>query len=200
MKKIGVLGGTFNPVHNTHLYIASEAKRLLKLQEVIFIPAGNPPHKDSKGITEAVIRGEMTKLAIRDYKNFTLSEYEINKKSCSYTYETLQYLKNQCNDTELFFITGADSLINLDKWKNVPEILSMATLVVFRRPGYTLEEIINKKKAVEEQYNCKIILLELMEMDISSTDIRNRIKNNEEYRFFVPEAVYSFIETLKLYR
>lgn len=200
MKSIGILGGTFNPIHNGHLYIASEAMEELNLSEVIFIPAGNPPHKNDLAILEASIRGEITKAAIKDYKGFTYCDYEINKKSYSYTYETLQYLKNKYTNERLHFIVGADSLLNLHEWKNVPEILKLAQLVVFMRPGSSIEELKKVKKHTEEYYSTEIILLELLQMDISSRDIRKRIQENRNYQFLVPKEVFNYIEANGLYR
>lgn len=200
MKKIGLIGGTFNPIHNGHLYIASEAMEKLKLQEIIFMPAGNPPHKRNKDILDANIRSEMVNLAVRDYSGFTLCDYEVNKEGYSYTYETLKYLKSIYEDIEIYFITGADCLVDIFTWKNVEEILKLSHFVVFNRPGYPLEELLMQKEKVEKHYNKDIIFLDLLQMDISSTDIRDRIKNNSQYRFFVPDNVYSFIEKLNLYR
>ena len=200
MKNIGILGGTFNPIHNGHLYIASEAMEELKLSEVLFIPAGNPPHKKDSAILEASIRGEMTKAAIKDYKGFTYCDYEINKKSYSYTYETLQYLNNNYTNTKFHFIVGADSLLNLHEWKNVPEILKLAQLVVFMRPGASIKELKEVKKNTEENYSTEIKFLELLQMDISSRDIRKRIQENRNYQFLLPKEVFNYIEDNNLYR
>ncbi|WP_426348962.1 nicotinate-nucleotide adenylyltransferase [Alloiococcus sp. CFN-8] len=200
MKNIGILGGTFNPIHNGHLYIASEAMEELSLSEVLFIPAGNPPHKSDSAILEASIRGDMTKAAIKDYQGFTYCDYEINKKSYSYTYETLQYLNSKYTNTKFHFIVGADSLLNLHKWKNVPEILRLARLVVFMRPGSSREELEEVKKNTEENYGTEIIFLELLQMDISSSDIRKRIQEKRNYKFLVPEEVFNYIEANDLYR
>jgi len=200
MKKVGLLGGTFNPIHNGHLYIASEAMEKLNLQEILFMPAGNPPHKRNKPILDAKLRMEMVSLAVGDYKDFTLCDYEVNKQGYSHTYETLKYLKSVYEDIEIYFITGGDSLAEIFTWKNVDEILSLSHFVVFNRPGYTLEELLSQKKRVEEIYNKEIIFLDLLQLDISSTDIRNRIKNNSQYKFFLPDRVYNFIEKLNLYR
>ena len=200
MKTIGILGGTFNPIHNGHLYIASEAMEELSLSEVLFIPAGNPPHKSDSAILEASIRGDMTKAAIKDYHGFTYCDYEINKKSYSYTYETLQYLNSKYTNTKFHFIVGADSLLNLHKWKNVPEILRLAQLVVFMRPGSSREELEKVKNNTEEKYGAEIIFLELLQMDISSSDIRKRIQEKRNYKFLVPEEVFNYIEANDLYR
>ncbi|WP_040210744.1 nicotinate-nucleotide adenylyltransferase [Clostridium polynesiense] len=200
MKKIGLLGGTFNPIHNGHLYIASEAKAKFDLEEIIFMPAGNPPHKRSREILSGIMRSEMVKAAVEGYTGFTLCDYEINKKGYSYTFETLQHLNKLYEDVEIYFITGADCLMELSSWRRVEEILELSKFVVFKRPGYNLQELLKQKEKVEKHYNKEIFFLDLLEMDISSTDIRRRIKNSEEYRFFLPDRVYRIIEKLNLYR
>ena len=125
MKKIGVFGGTFDPIHIGHIYIAYEAYKILELDEVIFMPAGNPPHKKWKDITDEIIRYEMVKKAIEPYSFFSINNYEIEKKGLSFTYETLRYLHESFKEVELYFITGADCLINLNSWKNINEILNL---------------------------------------------------------------------------
>ena len=117
MKRYGMMGGTFNPIHLAHLYIAYEAKETLNLDKVIFMVAGNPPHKKESPIIDSNYRYDMVKMAIKDYSGFEISDYEIQKQGYSYTYETLKYLKDQEEDVEVFFISGADSLMDIEKWK-----------------------------------------------------------------------------------
>ena len=175
MKK-AILGGSFNPIHNAHLYIAYEAKEQLDLDKVIFMPAGQQPLKTEKKVTPASLRYEMVKEAIKPYKDFTVSDYEIENEGLSYTYKTLEYFKSLYEDAELFFITGADCLIDINKWKEVSKIFKVCTFVVFSRGGIDTEKLDIQKKKVEEKYGGNIIVLKLKELEISSTDIRNRIK------------------------
>lgn len=197
MKKYGIIGGTFNPIHNAHIYIAYEAMRQLNLDKVIFMVAGVPPHKLNKEIVEATARLDMVKLAIQDYKEFEASDYEIQKKGLSYTYETLETLKTK--DVELFFITGADCLLNIEKWKNPQRILNSAKFVVFNRGGYNLENLNNQKSYIEKKYKTNILFLNIINLEISSSIIRNRIKSKERVDFFIPSSVLSYIKQNNLY-
>lgn len=200
MKKIGVLGGTFDPIHIGHIYIAYEAYITLQLDEVIFMPNGVPPHKNNKNVTDEKIRYAMVEKSISNYSFFTISNYEMKKEGVSFTYETLRYLKNSFMDVEIFFITGADSLINLHTWRNVDDILDLCKLVVFNRPGYKKNQLLNKKKLIEKKYNTNIIYLDLLNLDISSSLIRSRINNSLEVDFFLPRGVLDIIEREELYR
>ena len=197
MKKYGIMGGTFDPIHNAHLYIAYEAKELLGLDKVIFIPNGSPPHKDNKNITGASLRYRMVLEAIKDFEDFEVSKYEIEKKELSYTYKTLEHFKE--DDVELYFITGADCLVDLDKWKNVSEIFSLCKFVVFTRPGFKEEDLIEEKKRAEKKYNGEIIFLNILDLEISSTDIRKRISEGKRIDFFVPKRVINLIEKENIY-
>lgn len=200
MKRYGIIGGTFDPIHNAHLYIAYEAKEQLNLDKVIFMPAGHQPLKTDKKVTPAWLRYEMVKEAVKPYEDFFISDYEIQNEGLSYTYKTLEHFKDIYKDAELFFITGADCLINIDKWKEVSKIFKVCTFVVFSRGGIDSELLHIHKKKVEEKYGGKIIILKLKELEISSTDIRNRIKSGKNADFFVPEKVNEFIKKNNLYR
>lgn len=200
MKKVGIFGGTFDPIHVGHLYIASEAKRILNLDELIFMPSGNPPHKQNREITDGYIRYEMVNMAIKPYPDFKVSDFEVKKKGLSYTYETLEYFKDFYGEVELFFITGADCLIDIDKWRSVDKIMKLSTFVVFNRPGYRNIDIIAQKNKVEEKYNKKIVFLDLLDIEISSSFIRERISLDYAVDFFLPVGVDRFIKALKLYK
>jgi len=200
MVKKGIFGGTFDPIHNGHLYIAHEALHRLNLDEVIFMPSGNPPHKTEKRKTDAAIRYEMVKTAVRDEKYFTVSNYEIKNSSLSYTYKTLEHFNNIENDTEWYFITGADCLVELDYWKSVDRILNSCKLVVFNRPGYPKEAILEQKKRVEEKYKKDIIFLDFGLFDISSTSIKKMIREQKDASYLMPQGVYNIILELQLYK
>jgi nicotinate (nicotinamide) nucleotide adenylyltransferase len=200
MKRYGIIGGTFDPIHYAHLYIAYEAKEQLNLDEVIFMPAGKQPLKADKIVTDSKIRYDMVKSAIETYDGFSISDYEIKKGGLSFTYETLEDFKNN-NDEEvqLFFITGADCLLTLDQWKEVEKIFSLASLVVFPRGGISKQEMLERKELIEEKYNGKIVILNLKELEISSTYIRERVNKNQRIDFFVPANVVDIIYKNKLY-
>ena len=197
MKKIGIIGGTFNPIHLAHLYIAYEAKCQLNLDKVIFMPAGSPPHKKNEDILEAPLRYEMVLEAIKKYEYFEISNYEIEKEGFSYTYETLENFKSE--DNILYFITGADCLINIEKWKNPDRIFKASNLVVFNRPGYDKESLKLQKNEIEKKYNTSINFLDIMDLEISSTMIRDRIKEGKRIDFFIPKEVLDFIRKNNIY-
>lgn len=199
IKRKGIIGGTFDPVHNGHIDLAYDAMKLLKLEKILFIPAGNPPHKVSKVITDSDIRIDLLKRAIENEHRFELCTYEIQKKGLSYTYETLMYLKNKEPETQWYFITGADCLIQIDTWKNVETIMSLCNFVVFTRPGYDLAQVNNQKDRIEKKYKKNIILLESSNINISSTELRNMIKEKKDIRKYVSIDVYNRISELKLY-
>jgi nicotinate-nucleotide adenylyltransferase len=199
MIKKGIIGGTFDPIHNGHLYIAHEALHMLSLDSILFMPAGNPPLKTERKKTDASIRYELVKMAIRNEKRFSLSSYEIEQKGISYTYKTMEYLKAVEPETEWHFITGADCLINLNLWKNVERILDACRLVVFNRPGFTKEDILQQKKKLEEHYKKEILFLDLNLLEISSTAIKNMIKEGRDVSYLLPESVYNTVLELGIY-
>lgn len=200
MKRYGMMGGTFNPIHLAHLYIAYEAKETLNLDKVIFMVAGNPPHKKESSVIDSNYRYDMVKMAIKDYSGFEISDYEIQKQGYSYTYETLKYLKGDEGDVEVFFIAGADSLMDIEKWKNPELVLSNCTFVAFNRGEYNKETLEVQKKKLQDKYNSNIILLDISNLDISSSMIRERIINGKRVDFFMHEKVMKYIEQNNLYR
>lgn len=213
MKRYGIIGGSFDPIHYAHLYIAYEAKKQLNLDKVIFMPAGKQPLKAKNKVTESNLRYDMVKIAIESFEEFSVSRYEIEKEGLSFTYETLehfkgvdndsdQYIKHQefdCEEKELYFITGADCLMDIEKWKEVDKIFSLCTLVVFVRGGFNKQELMSQKRKIEEKYNGNIIILDLKELEISSTDIRERVAQNKRIDFFVPPEVVKYIDEKQLY-
>lgn len=197
MKRYGIMGGTFNPIHLAHLYIAYEAKEQLDLDTIIFMPAGNPPHKNNKTIIDSSFRLEMVKLAIEDYKDFMVSNYEIKKRGLSFTYETLKALKK--DDIELYFIAGGDSLMDIEKWKNPGQILNDCNFVVFNRGKFSMEELEKQKIKLEEKYHANIIILNIANFDISSSMIRDRLEEGKRVDFFLPSKVLKYISDNSLY-
>lgn len=198
MEKIGVIGGTFNPIHLAHLYIAYEAKHQLDLDKIIFMPAGSPPHKRNSNVLGASLRYNMVKEAIEGYEDFTISDYEIRKQGYSYTFETLEHLKN--DDNKLYFITGADCLLDIEKWKCPERIFKASDLVVFSRGGYQKEKLLLQKDKIDKKYNTNVNFLDIMDLEISSSIIRERIKDGKRVDFFLPESVLNFIEDNNLYK
>lgn len=195
--KIGIIGGTFNPIHLAHLYIAYEAKCQLNLDKIIFIPTGSPPHKKDMGILEASLRYNMVYEAIKNYEDFEISDYEIEKKGLSYTFETLEHFKN--DDNELYFITGADCLMDIEKWKYPEKIFKLCNFVVFNRAGYSKKNLRIQKEKIQQKFNTNITFLDIIDLEISSSIIRNRIKEGKRIDFFMPKEVLEYIITNNLY-
>lgn len=197
MSKIGILGGTFNPIHLAHLYIAYEAKSQLNLDKIIFMPAGSPPHKKDKEVLEASLRYNMVCEAIKNYEDFEISDYEIHKAGYSYTYETLEKFKSENN--ELYFITGADCLMDIEKWKKPEEIFNLSKLVVFNRPGYSKKNLIIQKDKIEMKFNTSIKFLDIIDLEISSSMIRERIEDGKRVDFFLSKEVLDYIKENNIY-
>lgn len=187
--RIGILGGTFDPVHNGHIYLAKKACLKLRLDRLIFIPTYLPPHKKGIKITSARHRFNMLKLAIQGNQKFKISDMEIRRRGRSYSVETLRRLRERHGSkTELFFITGSDSLAELDKWKNMEEILKLCKFVVAKRPGFN---VLNPPK--------NFIILKINAKNISATSIRGRIKTGRPINNLIHQAVKRYISKYKLY-
>lgn len=197
MKKIGILGGTFDPPHNAHLEIARAALIQYGLDCVRFMTGGMPPHKRHKKVTPAVIRFEMTKLLVDGEEKFIADDYEILKKDYSYTVNTLKELKNLHPDWEIYFIIGEDSLKDFPKWYMPQKIAKNCILLVYPRRGNSDIDFLIKERRTE--YGADIRIIDAPMRDISSTMIRNRIKNGEDTNGFLPNTVMEFIKENGLY-
>ncbi|MFB4164853.1 nicotinate-nucleotide adenylyltransferase [Alteribacillus sp. JSM 102045] len=187
--KIGLLGGTFDPPHIAHLIIAQEALSALQLDEVWFIPVHTPPHKVREKMADPSERYEMTKRAIANNESFQASAIELEREGPSYTIETIKTLIEMTEDTEFYFIIGGDMAEQLDTWKDIDTLKKMVTFVVAERPGY--------QGGPGENDGIKYI--EVPQMEISSTVIRERCKESKSIRYYVPEEVWNFIEERDLY-
>lgn len=197
MKRIGIFGGTFDPVHNGHLIMAENVKDQMHLDTVLFIPSGNPPLKNPDNITDAAHRVNMLKLAVEDNPAFSVSEIEINTTSDepSYTVNTLMKLREQYSEeqSKLYLIIGMDQLIDLHKWKDPGKLFFLTEVVIINRPGYLIQQ-------VENEYSRRGIFVPVPNIDISSTDIRFRIGEKRTIRYLVPNKVEKYILENKLYQ
>lgn len=200
MIKKAIFGGTFDPIHNGHIHIAYEALYALKLDEVIFVPSGTPPHKLGNKITDSYIRFDMVRKAIQEERKFLVSDYEIKKKNLSYTYDTLKHFNEVENNTEWYFLTGMDCLMQVEEWNNPRGIFELSNFIVFNRPGFNMENIRQQKKKIENKYAAKIIFLDAPLLDISSTNIRENIKIGRNISYLLPGSVYDIIKKYKLYK
>lgn len=200
-KKIGISGGTFDPIHYGHLVIAEEARETLELEKIIFIPSGNPPHKVGCGVTPAEYRYEMVHRAIGNNPFFEVSAIEIEREGYSYTVDTLNKLRGMYGeDTVLYFITGADVIPELTTWKQFEQIFEMCEFVAALRPGYNKEALIKEIELLKNNYMAKIHIMDTLLIGISSTIIRERVRGNRSIKYLVPEKVEEYIREKRLYR
>ncbi|MFS0861635.1 nicotinate-nucleotide adenylyltransferase [Fredinandcohnia sp. 179-A 10B2 NHS] len=187
MNHIGIIGGTFNPPHIGHLFIASEVLTKLNLSEVWFMPNNIPPHKEHKEYVTNSERVEMLTLAISDQSKFKLQLIELERDGPSYTYETMKMLHIMYKDTTFYFIIGGDMVEYLPHWHNIDELLKIVTFVGVKRPGY----------AFPTKY--PILEVDVPQLDISSSMIRERLKEEGNTMYLLPEKVRNYIEENHLY-
>jgi nicotinate-nucleotide adenylyltransferase len=193
-QRVGLMGGTFDPIHNGHLVAAEEARVALKLERVLFIPAGRPWQKERPSVSSADHRLAMTKLATADNDEFEVSGIEIEREGPTYTIDTLRTVGEEHPGAELHFITGADATLEILTWKDPEEALKLATFVAVTRPGHDLG------KLASLGYRDRIVVLEIPALAISSTDIRRRVAEGRPIRYLVPESVRLYIDEKGLYR
>jgi nicotinate-nucleotide adenylyltransferase len=196
-EKVGIMGGTFDPIHYGHLLAAEECRRQLKLDRVVFVPTGEPPHKKERPITSSEDRYAMTLLATAGVREFSVSRTEIDRGRPSHTVDTLEeFLEKSAFVRELFFITGLDALLSIDTWKDYMRIPSLCTLVTATRPGYSVEGV----DLLPPEIRQALKLVEIPQFAISSTEIRERAREGRSIRFLVPHLVENYIEYCGLYR
>lgn len=198
MRKIGIMGGTFNPIHMGHMMIAECAREALRLDEVIFIPTGNSYMKNN--VLSASDRVRMTELSIADNPFFSLSTIETDREGNSYSYETILLLKEQFPDTDFYFIVGADSLLYMDQWKNPDVIFDNVRIVVASRNSNSMDEIKRKIQILEDKFKAEIIILPVRNIDISSSNIRYLVNTNQSIRYLVHSKVMDYILENRLYK
>ncbi|MFV0364317.1 MAG: nicotinate-nucleotide adenylyltransferase [Suipraeoptans sp.] len=200
--KVGIMGGTFDPIHNGHISIAKIALDQYSLDYIWFLPNGNPPHKSNALISSSVNdRVQMIRLAIDKCPYFCLEEYEIRDKKVSYSYKTMEYLTDKYKDYEFYFILGADSLFSLEDWKYPNRLMDVCTiLVAYREENDTRDTMYSHVNYLKNKYNADIKLIKSPIIDISSHEIRNDLEKGIDISDKLPESVYTYIESNNLYK
>jgi len=192
--RTGLFGGTFDPIHTGHIIIAETVRSDFPLDRILFIPVGIPPHKENTQITPAQMRYRMVELAVNAYPYFAVSDCEIRKKGISYTIDTVRSLKS--SDTwgkdDFYLIIGMDSLLELNTWKKPEALLREIDTILVGRPGFDIE-------AVDHQFRQRVALVQTPLVDISSTEIRRRVREGKSIRTWVPDAVETYIREKGLY-
>ncbi len=199
MRKVGIMGGTFDPIHIGHLILGENAYLQFGLDKVVFMPSGNPPHKKDRDGGTDLQRMDMVKLAIASNTHFEISDIEMNEDGYTYTYRTLERLVKEHPDTEYYFIIGADSLFYFDSWKNPQRIVDACTLVVATRNHTSDEKLDEKIEFVRKLFNAKIEKLDTENIDCSSSQIRSWIKEGHTVKYYVPDTVINYIHTYHVY-
>ena len=201
LKRIGLMGGTFDPVHLGHLVTAEAVRTGFELDKVIFVPAGQPPHKTDKNVTPKEKRWLMTELATVTNPWFEISPVELNRTGLSYSADTVSYFRERMDeDSELFFITGADAILEILTWKKLDILFAGCTLIAATRPGFqpkTVSEWLGQQ--LDPVYLEKVITIEVPAMAISSTDVRERVAMGRSIKYLVPETVEQYIHKQGLY-
>src|SRR6266849_5392639 len=203
MRRVGVLGGTFDPIHYGHLVIAEEVYAALDLKEMVFVPAGQPPHKPGRPITPAHHRLALLERAIASNPHFTISQVDLHRPGPSYTVETLRLLRQQWGpQTAIYFVIGGDSLEDLLTWHDPAGILEQLTyLVAVQRPGY--EEASGYRESLEARLpgiKQRLVMVRAPQLEISSTDLRLRVAEGRPIKYQTPEAVEHYIAQYGLYK
>lgn len=197
MIKVGIMGGTFDPIHIGHLILAMEAINYKNLDEVWFIPTGNPNFKQDKNVTDKQKRFEMVKIATQDNDKFKVCDYEINKNGVTYSWETMKYLRENY-DYDFYFIMGEDSLMSVETWENAEDFLKNTKILACIRR----QEEMSKLDVKIDDLKSKGYFVEKIPtsfIDISSTKIREKVQTNQDFRYFVPNQVFEYIVRNKLY-
>ncbi|SNX55163.1 nicotinate-nucleotide adenylyltransferase [Thermoanaerobacterium sp. RBIITD] len=199
--RLGIMGGTFDPIHFGHLVTAEAVRDKFNLDKVIFVPSGNPPHKIKRSITDKKVRYLMTILATVTNPYFEVSAIEIEREGYTYTIDTIKEFKKIYGDsTDIYFITGADAILEILTWKNAEELLDICNFVAATRPGYANDTINSKIKYIKRMFNKDIFQVTVPSLAISSTDIRNRVFEGRPIKYLLPESVERYIEKCGLYK
>lgn len=194
MKRAGIFGGTFNPIHTGHLIIAEELREKLNLERLVFVPARSPPHKEDPAMVSPHHRYQMISLAINSNSHFEASDVEMNRHGRSYTVDTLETFRSiYPEETKLFFIMGLDQALEIPTWKDPDKLFSLAEIVVVSRPGYSVD-------GLREDIEKRVHWLKCRSIDISSTEIREKVRRGESIRYLVPKSVEDYIYSNGLYR
>lgn len=198
-KRVGILGGTFNPIHIGHLILAERALEEYELDEILFIPTGKPYFKSEEEVLDKKVRISMTGNAIEDNPDFALSTIETDREGNTYTYETLQLLKRDNPNNKYYLILGADTLFQIEQWKKPDVIMSLAGILAAVRDDKNMADLEVKADELKAKFNADINILRMPHIGISSTDIRERIRLGKSVKYMLPEKTLDYIMRNDLY-
>lgn len=200
-ERIGIFGGSFNPVHLGHLVMAQDALEHMGLHRVIFVPAAHPPHKPGAAMAGAADRLEMLKIALSGHPRFEVSDEEIARGGVSYTVDTLRRLREKWPDASLYFIIGGDTIRELHTWRDIDQVLRLAEVVTVGRPGIPLDNLTSENLRLPDPWPARLAanVVGGHLVEISSSDIRSRLARGRSIRYLVPEGVERYISSHRLY-
>ncbi len=198
--KIGIMGGTFDPLHNAHLFVAKELQHRYHLDKILFIPSKYGPHKKGSVQSSAELRFQMVAEAIADQADFVASDLELKREGISYSIDTVKLVKAQYPEAEVFFITGADAFLSIETWHQFRELLSLLTFLVATRPTRTDSQLYSEIERIKKAYHAKVELADILDLEISSSDIRKRVREARPITYLVPKSVEKSIEKYNLYQ
>ncbi len=200
IKKLAIMGGTFDPIHIGHLMTAEEVRSEFDIDQVLFIPTGHPPHKDAEIVTDSEHRYLMTVLATVENPHFNVSRIEIDRPGKTYTIDTIKkIIESYGADLQIYFITGADAVHEILTWERVDELMKICEFVAVTRPGYKRRQLKAKVQELKESFECKVHYLEVPALAISSSDIRARVEKYKPIQYLVTQPVEQYIRKFKLY-
>ncbi|MDD7363691.1 MAG: nicotinate-nucleotide adenylyltransferase [Peptoniphilus sp.] len=200
--KMGIMGGSFNPIHMGHLMMSEYMRSHLGLSKVLFIPTGNAPHKRDYSVS-AKERLKMVEIAVADNPYFEVSDVEVTRKNTMYSVDTLNILKETYPDAEFYFFLGSDILQDLKSWKKFRELAQMTRFAVAVRPGFQSISMANIRKEIQfltHHYGADIVLIDTPRLEISSTNLRNRIRQGKSVKYFLPDDVRTYVWKKRFYR
>lgn len=201
VSRVGLMGGTFDPIHLAHLVCAEAALEQLTLDRVIFIPTGLPPHKQGKPITPAEHRYNLVVLATASNSRFEVSRLEMERQGLSYTVDTLEVMRELLGPgVEIYFITGTDALVEVETWHDPERLFDLCRFAAAPRPGYPRQEAAAELARIQARYGHPIATIECPALDISSSDLRRRAAAGRSLKYLVPDAVEAYIQKHELYR
>lgn len=192
-RRIGFLGGTFDPIHLGHLILAQQLAEQFQLKKVLFIPSATPPHKNDIKVSPTHHRFEMTKSAVEDNRLFEISDIELKREGKSYTIDTIAELKKLYPDSDLYFLAGSDVLTEFDTWKDPERIFEQVKVALGTRPGYD-------KVDMNNMFFSKTIMVEINGLHVSSTQVRHRVREGKSIKYLVPLKVEEYIKAKGLYK
>lgn len=199
MKKIGIMGGTFNPIHIGHLVLAQRAMEEMALDEVWIIPTGCSYMKVNQGVLSGEERFTMASMAVEKHNRMRCLDIEIKRSGYTYSYETLEQLRDEYPSYEFYFIFGADCLFSIENWKHPERIFANCTMIAAARNGESIANMKIKIRELEQRFDAKIALLQFPNLEISSTEIRERIRLGKSVQYLIPENIISYIKEKGFY-